>query len=89
MPRKASRLLHEVTAVRVERLLNITPDDALAEGLEEVAGLGVPEYRWPGGSQTFVDPRDCYLAGWDMINGKDAAAKNPWVWVVSFKPVAV
>lgn len=89
MPRWASRLLHEVTAVRVERLQDITAEDALAEGIEEVAGLGVPEYRWPGRAQTFLDPRICYLAGWDSINGKGSAAKSPWVWVVSFKPIEV
>lgn len=88
MPRWASRLLHEVTAVRVERLQDISAADAIAEGIEEVAGLGVPEFRWPGGAPTFLDPRDCYLAGWDSINGNGSAAKNPLVWVVSFKAVA-
>lgn len=88
MPRWASRLLDVVISVRPERLQDISADDAIAEGLEEVAGLGVPEYGWPGGQQTFLDPRDCYLAGWDTINGKGSSAKNPWVWRVETRRIA-
>jgi hypothetical protein len=87
MMRWMSRILDEVVSVRVERLHEISAADALAEGLEEVSGLGVPEYRWPGGEKTFLDPRDCYLAGWDTINGAGAAALNPWVWVIETRPV--
>lgn len=91
MPRWASRLLHEVTAVRVERLGEISEADALAEGIE----AGQPpdpkfpqwRHRWPGGNTVYAGARAAYFAGWDTINGKGSAAKNPWVWVVSFKAV--
>lgn len=84
MKREHSRIAREVTGVRAQPLLDISAEDALAEGLEEVAGLGVPEYRWPGGERTFLDPRECYLAGWDMLHGKGSAEKNPWVFAYSF-----
>ena len=90
-PRGLSRLSLRVTAVRVERLQEISETDALAEGI--VAG------RLASG-QAF-SPRASYgLAGapfspsargafedlWDTINGKRAPwASNPWVWVVSFE----
>jgi hypothetical protein len=85
MPRWASRLLDEVVSVRVERLQDITRDDAIAEGLERRPGS--PNWFWPGGPEGFGDPCACYFRGWDMINGKGAAALNPWVWVVETRPV--
>lgn len=73
MPRWASRLLLEVTAVRVERLQDITEADAIAEGgpVDSPCGLAT---GW------FADL-------WDKINGDDAWGANPWVWVVEFQRV--
>lgn len=72
MPRWASRLTLEVTAVRVERLQDIREPDACAEG------LGSPITR------DCKVPKFARL--WDEINGKRARwDSNPWVWVVSFK----
>ncbi|KAA3536620.1 hypothetical protein NLO85_25160 [Pseudomonas savastanoi] len=83
MPRWVSRLLLEITAVRVERLQDISRSDIRAEGLEcppELASDDVsPNYR------------DWYPAAWqelwESINGADSWHSNPWVWVVEFKPV--
>jgi hypothetical protein len=77
MPRWASRILLEVTAVRVERLQDITEADAGAEGAETAWCLvtGKPQYR------------EGFYELWDSIN-KDRGLgwdSNPWVWVVSFK----
>lgn len=88
MRRQFSRLLHEVTAVRVERLQDITEEDALAEGIEMFTDFpNTPEYRWPSGDEVFPTAREAYLAGWDTINGEGSAQKNPWVWVVGLKDV--
>ena len=83
MPRAASRILLEVTNVRVERLQAISRSDIRAEGLEcppELASDDVsPNYR------------DWYPAAWrelwESINGAGAWDANPWVWVVEFKRV--
>ncbi|PBP46352.1 hypothetical protein [Pseudomonas syringae] len=83
MPRWASRILLEITAVRVERLQEISRSDIRAEGLEcppELASDDVsPNYR------------DWYPAAWrelwESINGPDSWNSNPWVWVVEFKRV--
>lgn len=94
MPRAASRLLHEVTAARVERLQDITEADALSEGIEALHNpkTGEDMFTWPGGMvappEAFRSARAAYLTGWDLINGMSSAAKNPWVWVVSFSPAA-
>jgi hypothetical protein len=72
MPRWASRITLEVTAVRAERLQDVSEADALAEG---VGGLA-PE-------DTHASARDEFQSLWDGINGKRAPwESNPWVWVV-------
>lgn len=87
MPRWASRLLLHVIGVRVERLQDISEEDALAEGIlvdtesDERSEL----YRFAAGGEPFYRAKDAYLAGWDWLNGKGAAAKNPFVWVIDFK----
>ncbi len=82
MPRVACRILLEITAVRVERLQDISRSDIRAEGLEcplELASDDVsPNYR------------DWYPAAWKDLwesTGGDWEA-NPWVWIVEFKRVA-
>ncbi len=81
MFRRDSRILLEITDVRVERLQDISRADIRAEGLQcphELASDDVsPNYR------------DWYPAAWRALwesTGGDWAA-NPWVWVVEFKRV--
>lgn len=73
MPRWASRLLLEVTAVRVQRVQEISREDALAEGMDPLS---------------IVYPTDQYADLWDAINGAGSWKANPWVWAVSFRRVA-
>lgn len=77
MPRWASRITLEITDVRVERLQDITEEDARAES---VGSCG------PGGDCNCDTKRFAKL--WDQINGKRAAwDSNPWVWRVAFKRI--
>lgn len=81
MPRWACRLVLEVTSVRVERLQDITEEDAKAEGVERF-GCGTLSYSHVG-CCGYVRP---YAVLWDEINGKRAPwASNPWVWVIGFR----
>jgi len=82
MPRSACRLVLEITAVRVERLQDISETDALAEGIEEWA-LGALS---PEGRQ--ADPTEQFRWLWGSINGPGSWYANPWVWVVKFRPLA-
>lgn len=79
MPRWASRLALEVTAVRVERLQEISEEDALAEGISRRPIEGEPDLSLPA--------RDGYQWLWDTLNADRGFGwdKNPWVWVVEFK----
>lgn len=77
MPRWASRLTLEVTSVRVERVQQISEDDARAEG--------VAPWREPGQEMT---AHERFRELWDSINGERAPwASDPWVWCVEFKRV--
>ncbi|HED2572195.1 TPA: hypothetical protein R4Y95_002323 [Klebsiella variicola subsp. variicola] len=75
MPRWASRILLEITGVRVERLKSISDRDALREGC----------------STADMKSGDCvadvFARLWASIYGSDSWKTNPWVWVIEFKRV--
>ncbi|QHW68653.1 hypothetical protein [Raoultella ornithinolytica] len=75
MPRWASRILLEITDVRVERLKNISDGDAIREGC----------------SVTDMKSGDCvadvFARLWESIYGEESWKANPWVWVIEFKRV--
>ena len=85
MPRWASRLTLVVEDIRVERLQEISEEDAVAEGAIAYAERG--EAPDPIGA---AEPVYAFRELWDSLNasrgyGWDA---NPWVWVVQFRPIA-
>lgn len=83
-----SRLTLEITAVRVERLQDISPEDAIAEGvtLREIPTGVVCDSN--GAEEMMQEhPVDAYASLWESINGPDSWAANPWVWVVEFRRV--
>ena len=96
MPRWASRITLEITDVRVERLQDISEEDAIAEGIHSdrvitgvhcYGGPPIEEHGdrfWPSKDDTreegFEDAVSAYAALWDSINGE----KHPWAnndWV--------
>ena len=84
MPRWAARILLEVTAVRVERLQDISRSDAKAEGF--LPGLNGLE-SWAG--QSYGNAQEAYRACWDSLNAMRGYSwnVNPWVWVLEFNRV--
>jgi hypothetical protein len=85
MPRWASRLTLEVTDVRVQRLQDISEEDARAEGVE-CDSDGWRDYLMPA-TQCAPTASDSYLTLWNSLHGEGAWAANPWVWAVSFTPL--
>ncbi|WP_426110561.1 hypothetical protein [Pseudomonas sp. DSP3-2-2] len=88
MPRRASRVDLEVTDIRIERLRDITDEQAQAEGFSPMHD-GVHLYfvnHLPhpstGMSITAVIAFALY---WQRLHGIDSWSENPWVWVVSFR----
>jgi len=82
-PRWASRIQLQVTEIRVERLQEISSEDAISEGIE---------MEFHPGTENPIYPVDLFVRLWDSINGKPRTdgvdiswSANPWVWVVEFK----
>jgi hypothetical protein len=91
MPRVASRILLEVTEVRVQRLHDIGEQDANDEGVIECDGLldDVALCRRAKAMNIpATEARVWYAELWDAINGPGSWDANPWVWAVSFKRIA-
>ncbi|EFA7747685.1 hypothetical protein ACIR4O_004198 [Escherichia coli] len=84
MPRWASRILLEITDVRVERLNDISEKDARSEGV-----------RWSDGkpnkmglaTELVVYAKDTFTSLWKSIYSEESWNANPWVWVIEFKRI--
>ena len=92
MPRWASRLTLPVTEVSVQRLHDITEEDARAEGVvpHPNGGFWVPGFEHPNPDFPYLarpTAREMYAALWDVINGSGAWLANPWVTATSFDVV--
>lgn len=81
MPKKAARIWLKVTDIRVERLQDITEDEAKAEGAS---------------IEPLIEGGEALPARWDFIKIWDSTIKksdrhrydwkaNPWVWVIEFE----
>lgn len=71
MPRTAGRILLEIVSVRVQRLQDISDEDALAEGVDRT-NTSIPGYA-----------KERFRGIWDSTYGTWAA--NPHVWVIEFR----
>lgn len=87
MPRRAARIILEVTDVRIERLQNISIADAQAEGVNsEMICEARPDIEGTIPPEAVTDG---YRFLWDKINARRAPwDSNPWCWAVTFKVVA-
>ncbi len=85
MPRWASRILLEITDVRVERLNAISQENAQAEGMELTGWR--PTYSDPDSGGEVMTPYDNFAELWSSIYGDESWKANPWVWVIEFKRV--
>lgn len=89
MPRWASRITLEIVKVRVERVQDITEEDAIAEGMTCDEG-----YYCEAPTEESEGVHRCNMtrgfeALWNSINAKRGFGwdSNPWVWVIEFKKV--
>ncbi|MNY06251.1 hypothetical protein D3C86_1390010 [compost metagenome] len=102
MPRWASRIQLEITSVRIERLNDISHEDAEMEGIHhEVWDQTVVARNystkndffqfWDEDLPHYVEMDELYRASfrslWQSIYGDESWSGNPWVWVVEFKQV--
>lgn len=95
MPRWASRITLEITAVRVERLNDISEEDARAEGVRAIEnnfgnGPAYCDYLLPNLDDTaewYNRASDSFKSLWKSIYGAENWRANPWVWVIEFRRV--
>jgi len=90
MPKEAARIILEITDIRIERLNDISEDDAIAEGVLQFEDGTFKNYFTQKGLRA-KDGVECLLAKGSFqsliasINGKNIIDLNPWVWVIKFK----
>ncbi|EKT7900141.1 morphogenetic protein [Klebsiella oxytoca] len=86
MPRWASRILLEITGVRVERLNSIHDVDAMREGIQNLTTCSHADFGIPGVVNA-QHPVRAFQLLWESIYGAESWKANPWVWVVEFKRI--
>lgn len=87
MPRWASRITLEITDIRVERVRDITEEDARAEGVNTIPYMLPGENGIGLGLDSICKPRFKVL--WNSINSKRGYGwdVNPYVWVIGFRRI--
>jgi hypothetical protein len=88
MPRWASRITLEIVSVRVERLQDISEEDAIAEGVTVTKSHinNSRLFKECRPDLPYIAPaQQAYSELWESINGPGSWDANPWVWVVEFK----
>jgi hypothetical protein len=87
MPRWASRILLEITDIRVERLQDISETDAKKEGMPP-SHPSIDKISMQHGFNSFS--QSCFAQSWDSLydeNSPKRWANNQWVWVIEFKVI--
>ncbi len=86
MPLDACRLFLKVTNVRIERLQDISNQDAINEGIEPKKIESVTFFK-DYGYNNFIhrNPKSSFATLWFEVNGKESWEQNPFVWVIEFE----
>lgn len=99
MPKSAARLFLEIEEVKVERLQDISQEDAIQEGIllkdnfyhDYLGGEGFLDTTTvSGGALGFKNtpaPIASFATLWQSINGEGSWQANPFVWAIRFRPI--
>lgn len=88
MPESAARYFIEITAVRAERLQDISEEDCMKEGIDSFFNPLFSETRYKdylNPNSECRSPQSSYASLINKINGKGTWEKNPFVWVYDFR----
>lgn len=88
MPESAARYFIKITAVRAEKLQDISNEDCIKEGVESYFNVLFQETRYKdylNPNSEFRYPSSSYATLINKINGKGTWESNPWVWVYDFE----
>lgn len=87
MPKIASRIKLMNEFIGVERLNDISEEDAIAEGINRTNIPGIEKviyWDYENNQLDLVSPKDSYATLWRKINGPDSWEQNPWIWKIKF-----
>jgi hypothetical protein len=96
LPKIFSRIFLMVESISLERLLDISEEDAIAEGVksfydymhygsEGLLGKRLYADYITGGLMHLTEAYMSFMTLWDSINGLNSTKANPWVWVVKYR----
>lgn len=83
LPYDCARIWLKITDIRVERLQDISEEDAKAEGVHAFDDEAYKDYQFDVGH--YSRARGSFFSLWISINGEESHYNNPWVWVVEFE----
>ena len=87
MPEGYARYFIDITAVRCERVKDISDEDCLKEGIYKNYNQGYG-YSFDTDVYLHETPQEAYAAFFNQIHGKGAWERNPYVWVWDFKGIS-
>jgi hypothetical protein len=90
MPRWACRIKLRVTDVRVERLHDISEEDAMREGVEEVTFDGMHGWKdYSGCLPLLHSAKESFFSLWRLLNPhpNPCDSINPWMWAIAFERI--
>ncbi|CUU24498.1 hypothetical protein J9874_01177 [Duffyella gerundensis] len=84
MPRWASRIDLLITAVRAEKIQDISDEDVMAEGVQTDSHFLNNFFTM---NNNTVSPKEAYKKAWQKQYGGTSWEVNPWVWVIEFEKI--
>lgn len=96
MPKVAARIWLEIQDVRVERVQDISEEDAVAEGVEpytysgRISFTAYKDYleRTPQSLDDILNAKESYQSLWESLHGIESWRSNPWIWVYNLSIVS-
>lgn len=94
MPKAAARIFLRITDIKVERLQDISEEDAVAEGVQQDVPVE-KNFQIKKRYRHYSDPtihhcedaKSSFRSLWRSIYGTESWESNPWVWSISFTRV--
>lgn len=89
MPKEAARIFLEVSQVQIQRLHDISEEDALSEGIEPLDDDQNQYIPAIANNNAYIasSAKEAFQELWQSINGSESWKSNPWVWVISFEQI--
>ena len=88
MPKEACRIFLKIKSIRVERLQDISEEDAKKEGIKVIEmDEAYFDYQFNGNNGSFANAKGSFYSLWILINGEKSWSQNPFVWVYEFEQI--